>query len=381
MNSRMSLTTRGAFAIGIAPSSAVAGFVLGAEELVLLSVALFALLACGFIQCAARARVAKAGWHVAIHLPSSEIEAGQKMSMLLVLSASGRGGSVPTWLEDPARSWRRVCRSTPEATRHTLPNPSLSRPLPRLAEGEMVAIDCGPPTQRRGVFSLRGVRHWCFDSVGLFAQLLNVGPTATITVYPVPVVSGLRDELLQGEEVHEATVSDPIAGPAKRQHSGDFAGLRPYVPGDRLRLLYWPALARSGELVVRDFEDIVPSRVHLIADVRALIGDRGIEAVLAVAAGIGLQVLARGTMLEFSTSSGDRVAIGPGTHGTAALLRAIAAVDVTPTPRSARRRGDATAPNQSTFPPSSGRPFIVTTDVGAGSLPASLAFSQLIIAA
>ncbi len=58
MASRLSLTTRGAFAIGIAPSSAIAGFVLGAEELVLLSVALFALLACGFIQCTARARAA-----------------------------------------------------------------------------------------------------------------------------------------------------------------------------------------------------------------------------------------------------------------------------------------------------------------------------------
>jgi uncharacterized protein (DUF58 family) len=247
-----------------------------------------------------------------------------------------------------------------------------------LAAGETIAIDCGPPTAHRGVFSLRGVRHWCFDSVGLFARLLNVGPTATITVYPVPVDAGLDDRFLQGEEVRETTMSDPIAGPVKRQHSGDFAGLRPYVPGDRLRLLYWPALARSGELVVRDFEEIVPSRVQVVADVRSVLGVQGGEAVLAAAAGIGLQVLARGTMLEFSTSSGYRIAIGPGSHGVSALLRAIAAVDLLPTPT--RRRGSSPS-DQPAFLSSPGLPLIVTTKVGANALPNALSFSQLIIAA
>ncbi len=302
------------------------------------------------------------------------------MSMMMVLSASGRSGSVPTWLEDPTRAWRRVRRTPPEAMRRVLPNPSLARPVPRLADGETVAIDCGPPTAHRGVFSLRGVRHWCFDSVGLFARLLNIGPTATITVYPVPVDAGLEEKFLQGEEVHETTMSDPMAGPVKRQASGDFAGLRPYVPGDRLRLLYWPALARSGELVVRDFEEIVPSRVHVVADVRSVLGAQGSEAVLAAAAGIGLQVLARGTMLEFSTSSGDRIAIGPGPHGVSALLRAIAAIDVLPTPNPTRRRASST-PDQPAFLSSPGLPLIVTTKVGANALPTALSFSQLIIAA
>jgi uncharacterized protein (DUF58 family) len=381
MGSRLSLTTRGAFALGVAPSSAIAGFILGAEELVLLSVALFALLACGLVQCSARARVARSGWHIAVHLPSSEVEAGQELSMMVVLSASGRSGSVPTWLEDPARHWRRVRKANPPDTRRTLPNPSLARPLPRLAEGETVAIACAPPTQHRGVFTLRGLRHWCFDSVGLFAQVLNISPTATITVFPVPVDAGLEDELLQGEEVHATTGTEPIAGPARRQSSGDFAGLRPYVPGDRLRLLYWPALARSGDLVVRDFEDIVPSRVYLVVDVRPELGAPGSEAALAVAAGIGLQVLSRGTMLELTTSAGDRVAIGPGTQGASALLRAIAAVDVLPAPIARRRRGMANAPDQRGFPPSSGTPLVVTTGVGAGTLPKSFGFRQLIIAA
>jgi len=381
MGSRLSLTTRGAFALGVAPSSAIAGFILGAEELVLLSVALFVLLACGLVQCSVRARMARSGWHIAVHLPSSEIAAGQDLSMMVVLSASGRSASVPTWLEDPTRNWRRVRKATPPQARPSLPNPSLARRLPRLEEGETVAIECGPPTQQRGVFTLRGLRHWCFDSVGLFAQVLNVSPTATITVYPVPVDAGLEDELLQGEEIHATTGTEPITGPVRRQNSGDFAGLRPYVPGDRLRLLYWPALARSGDLVVRDFEDVVPSRVHLVVDVRPVLGNEGCEAALAVAAGIGLRVLSLGTMLELTTSAGDRVAIGPGTEGASALLRAIAAVDVLPTPAPHGRRGAISAPQQLDFPLTSATPLVVTTRIGATTLPGALGFSQLIIAA
>jgi uncharacterized protein (DUF58 family) len=315
-----------------------------------------------------------------VHLPVSEVEAGQAMSMMVVLSATGRSGSVPTWLEDPARHWRRVRKVAPEQARTVLPNPSLARPIPRLKEGETIAIDCGPPTQRRGVFALRGLRHWCFDSVGLFARVLNISPSATITVYPVPVDADLDDELLRREEVHATTANDPISGPARRQSSGDFAGLRPYVPGDRLRLLYWPALARNGDLVVRDFEDVVPSRVHLVVDVRPLLGESGSEAALSVAAGIGLRVLSLGTMLDLTTSAGDRLSIGPGTLAALEFLRAIAAVDVLPTPASRRRRPTTNATPQFTLPTASGAPMVVTTRTGAAALPDALGFSQLIIA-
>ena len=93
---------------------------------------------------------------------------------------------------------------------------------------------------------------------------------------------------------------------ARRGHDslGDFSGIRPYIPGDRLRLLYWPALARRGELMVRDFEDSGSHRVQVVADVRPLLGASGCESVLATAAGVGLQALARGSVVELSTTAG-----------------------------------------------------------------------------
>ena len=133
----------------------------------------------------------------------------------------------------------------------------------------------------------------------------------------------------------------PVSPRPRRDNFGDFSGIRDYVPGDRLRLLCWPALARTGELMVRDFDDSGPHRVHVVADVRALNGAAGCESVLATAAGVGLAALAGDSLVELSTTSGDHIAIGPGPFGAPALLRAIAGVETAarPAPPPGRGRG------------------------------------------
>jgi uncharacterized protein (DUF58 family) len=371
----------------VAPTSAVAGFLLGAEELVLLSLALVTLLAGGALQSAHRARRARGHWRLSVQLAGSDAEAGRPLAMLVALAADGPGGSVPIWLEDPKPCWRRISRSAGDAVKRPLPNPSSALPVPRLDGDGSATFEFLAPTEYRGVYALTGLRLWCFDSVGLFSQLVGLGPSATITVHPVATEVELTDELLRGREGPEE--NHPVASttPTRRDNFGDFAGLRPYVPGDRLRLLYWPALARTGELMVRDFEDIAPRRVHVVVDVRPLIGYRGTEAVLAAAAGVGLQVLAHGATLELSTSSGEQIAIGPGAHGDTALLRAIAAIESTPPPATiGRRAGRRTQapPNQPIahgFATFGGSPLVITTHGGANALPNSLGFSDLIIAA
>jgi uncharacterized protein (DUF58 family) len=384
---RLSLTTRGAFALGVAPTSAVAGFLLGAEELVLLSLALVTLLLGGALQSARRSRQARGHWRLSVQLAGSDVEAGRPLVVSVTLVADGRGGSVPTWLEDPKPCWQRVNRSRSDGARRPLPNPSSALPVPRLAGDGSASFEFLAPTEYRGVYALTGLRLWCFDSVGLFAQMVGLGPSATITVHPVPTEVELTDELLRGREGPEENQPVVSNTPARRDNFGDFAGLRPYVPGDRLRLLYWPALARTGELMVRDFEDIAPRRVHVVVDVRPLVGYRGTEAVLAAAAGVGLQVLAHGATLELSTSSGEQIAIGPGRHGDTALMRAIAAIESTPPPatvgRRARRRTQAPPgpPIAHGFATYGGTPLVITTHGGANALPSSLGFSDLIIAA
>ncbi len=236
------------------------------------------------------------------------------------------------------------------------------------------------------MFTLRGMRLWSFDTFGLVARPVAVGPSATITVHPVPLMVEVGDEVLRGHRDTDGSRAVPRPTEAGRDSSGDFSGLRPYVPGDRLRLLYWPALARSGELMVRDFEDSGPPRVHIVADVRPLVGEPGSERVLATVAGIGLRVLAQGSVVELSTTAGERVAVGPGPLGDVALLCAIASFEVPyagPRPGGAAGGGAPTCHRRRVALKGRrrrGTRLVVTTADGVRALPGTLGFAHVLIA-
>ena len=231
---------------------------------------------------------------------------------------------------------------------------------------------------------MAGLRLWCFDSFALVAQLVAIGPSATITVYPVPTAVDLGEEMLRGVESAEDSQPASVVSPTKGASLGDFSGIRSYVPGDRLRLLYWPALARTGDLMVRDFEDSGPNRVHVVADVRATNGPAGCESVLSTAAGVGLAVLARGSVVELSATSGERIAVGPGPFAERALLRAIAGMETIPPPaRRRRRRGATTVPRHPETVPlhaTRGRSLVITTARGAADMSGLPGSAYLVIA-
>jgi len=378
---RATLTTRGVVALAVAPVSALAGALLGAEELVLLSIALCLLLAAGLVQCAYRAGRDRDVWRVGVDLAASDVEVGGLLAVRVTVGASDRGGTTAVWLEAPERGWQTAAAGA-VAARRPLPNPAQVRRVPPLESGASASFSSVAPTWSRGVFSLPPLRLWCVDSFGLVARLVASGPRATVTVYPAPIWVDLDEDLLRGETGAEESAS-PISV-ARRGHDtlGDFSGIRPYIPGDRLRLLYWPALARHDELMVRDFEDSGSHRVRVVADIRLLIGPPGCESVLATVAGVGLAALDRGSVVEFSTTAGERLTIEPGPHGPLALLRAVANVEVA-TPvlsKGLRRRAQGTAPAERELPPVVGTQLVVTTEDGARTMGGPFGFSHLVIA-
>ena len=381
---RTTLTTRGVVALSIAPLSAVAGVLTGAEELVLLSLALLTLVATGLVQSAHRAALARGHWQVAAALSSSDVEVGSRATLRVTLDAAPTT-AVPLWLEDPQHSWTRVSRSSRgEPERRALPGPSSAVPVPHPEGGGGTRIEFPVPTAARGIYAVAGLRLWCFDSFALVAQLVAIGPSATITVYPVPTAVDLGEEMLRGVESTEDSQPASVVSPTKGASLGDFSGIRSYVPGDRLRLLYWPALARTGDLMVRDFEDSGPNRVHVVADVRATNGPAGCESVLSTAAGVGLAVLARGSVVELSATSGERIAVGPGPFAERALLRAIAGMETIPPPaRRRRRRGATTVPRHPETVPlhaTRGRSLVITTARGAADMSGLPGSAYLVIA-
>jgi uncharacterized protein (DUF58 family) len=376
----VTLTTRGIIALGIIPVSALAGALLGAEELELLAIALCVLLLGGLAQSAYRMRRDRDVWRVGVDLGASDVEVGGLLAGRVTVGATERGGSAPVWLEAPERSWI-PARAT--AGRRPLPNPALARRVPALESGATASFSFVAPTWSRGVFTLEPLRLWCVDSFGLVARVVTTGPRATVTVYPIPTSVDLSEELLRGESGTGRSEALTSVARTGRDSLGDFSGIRPYIPGDRLRLLYWPALARHDELMVRDFEDSGSHRIEVVADIRRLNGAAGCESVLATVAGVGLEALARGSVVELSTTTGERIAIEPGPHGRLALLRAVAAIETGSEPASpkGRRRWRAgPVPAERDLPPAAGTQLVVTTEDGAQSIAGSFGFAHLVIA-
>jgi uncharacterized protein (DUF58 family) len=376
---RVTLTTRGVIALVLAPVSALAGVLLGAEELVLLAIALCLVVLAGLVQCAYRARRDRAVWRVGVELAASDTEVGGAAAVRVTVGATDRGATAPVWLEAQERGW---VRARAMAGRRPIPSPAQVRRVQPLDRGDTASFSSMAPTKSRGVFTLRPPRLWCADSFGLVARLVASGPQATVTVYPAPTPVDLDETLLRGEP--GAEMAEPVAATARLVHDGlgDFSSIRPYVPGDRLRLLYWPALARRDELMVRDFEDTGPHRVQVVADIRPLIGAAGCERVLAAVAGVGLAALDRGSVVELTTTSGERIAIGPGPHGPLALLRAVANIETgaaAPAKGRGRRVLGARAAHRDLHP-TVGTHVVVTTSDGARDMPVSFGFAHLVVA-
>jgi len=83
-----------------------------------------------------------------------------------------------------------------------------------------------------------------------------------------------------------------------------FHALRDYVPGDDRRHIHWKTSARSGRLMVRQFEET--RRSHLLLMLSSRVDDYALddefELAISVAGSLGIKVLADGQTLSALTS-------------------------------------------------------------------------------
>ena len=126
--------------------------------------------------------------------------------------------------------------------------------LPRLAPGAEHDDLFTIPTQRRTVLSVGPVRSVRGDALGLFRRVIGWTPAEDLFVHPRTVhlegsSSGfLRD--LEGLPTSDLSNDDV-----------SFHALREYVPGDDLRNVHWRSSARTGTIMMRQFEET--RRSHL----------------------------------------------------------------------------------------------------------------------
>lgn len=205
--------------------------------------------------------------------------------------------------------------------------------VPRLAAGETHQDLFTIPTARRTVLLVGPVRTVRQDPFGLLRRAVRWTGEVELFVHPVTTALDgasagfLRD--LEGVPTRDLTSSDV-----------SFHALREYVPGDDLRHVHWKSTARTGTMMVRQFEETRRSHIAIALSTAAAdyADPADFELAVSVAASIGRQALAEQRQLDLLTQTGPlrtdagrrmlddltRVEVREGRTGLPALSRSTA---------------------------------------------------------
>ena len=155
------------------------------------------------------------------------------------------------------------------------------------------------PTQRRGIVTVGPVLAVQRDPVGLLQRERSLTTPQDIHIHPRTLRLGtvlhgvLRD--IEGAVTQDLSSSDVA-----------FHALRDYVPGDDRRNVHWRSTARTGRLMVRQFEET--RRAHLLVildlDEAAYGTDEELETAVSCAASLIIATMREGREVSLVTQIG-----------------------------------------------------------------------------
>jgi uncharacterized protein (DUF58 family) len=159
-------------------------------------------------------------------------------------------------------------------------------PLPRLSAGEEHEELLAIPTRRRAVIVLGEVRSVRGDPFGLVGRTVTWTEPKAVYVHPRTVA------------LHDATTGflrDLEGQPSSVIATSDisFHALREYVPGDDRRYVHWKSTARTGTIMVRQFEDTRRNHLAIALDDLAAgyTDELDFELAVSVCGSLGVQAL------------------------------------------------------------------------------------------
>ncbi|MEJ1229643.1 MAG: DUF58 domain-containing protein [Galbitalea sp.] len=231
-------------------------------------------------------------YHVEVELTPRRVVAGEKALGRMLVTNNGSKRVLPTRMELP------VGTGLAEFGIPTL--------APNAEQEELFAV----PTERRAVITAGPAVSVRGDQLGLIRRTVKWTPPIELFVHPVttrlaPSQAGLvRD--LEGQVSKKITDSDI-----------SFHALRAYVPGDDRRYVHWRTSARTGQLMVRQFEETRRSQLTIVHSTQGAYyaTDDEFELAISVTASIAAQVVRDGTEIDVVT---ERHALH--THSVAAML-------------------------------------------------------------
>lgn len=224
-------------------------------------------------------------------------------------------------------------------------------PMPSLTRGGEHRTTYPLPTERRGVFTVGPLTVGHSDPLTLMHTAARVAARSTLTVHPrihrvLPLPAG------QSQDFDGPTSSSaPRGGIAFHQ-------LAEYVPGDDVRLIHWPSVARTGTLMVR--HNVVPNEARLTVVLDSSENPytpESFEEAVRVAASLCMAACRAGYPLLFRTTGGVVARWERGSASRDRLLDALAGVERTPVDRGLAALAASTAePNATSLAVVTGTP-------------------------
>jgi len=201
-------------------------------------------------------------------------------------------------------------------------SPSIDLPL-LPAHGE-IACEVTVKAFRRGPLRIAGGRLERCDPLGLFRAFCHC-PSAHIVLvmprrYPLPQLD------LPGLARHQPVGTALANGVGQAE---EFIGLRDYRRGDPLKHVHWRSAARTGKLVVKEYQDEHLMRHGLILDSScAAADDDRFEEAVAVAASFACTVPDQESLLDLLLVAGEArcLTAGRGLGEVQGMLEVLAAV-------------------------------------------------------
>ncbi len=257
-----------------APASLVAGLAWGWIELVLAGVFLVVLMLVAVVFVLGGYQL-----EATLDLTRDRVVVGERAHGRVVVRNAASRRSLPGMIELPVGGGR------------------ADFDIPSLKAGDELEDLFAVPTTRRAVLPVGPVRAVRADPLQLLRRDQDLTEEQTLYVHPRTTriqgsAAGLvRD--LEGETVRVLTDSDVA-----------FHALRSYVPGDDRRYIHWKTSARTGQLMVRQFEQTRRSHLLVVLSTRAdeYASTEEFETAVSVTGSLGVPVLGDRQQLTVSSS-------------------------------------------------------------------------------
>ncbi|MDP9456072.1 MAG: DUF58 domain-containing protein [Actinomycetota bacterium] len=179
---------------------------------------------------------------------------------------------------------------------------------------------------KRGLYELGPAEVMTTDPFGLLRFVRRFPGTTEVVVYPEAY--DLPGFPLRGSGADAGTRG------SFSQRGDEFSGLREYRRGDERRHIHWKSVARTGELVVKEFAADAPRRYSVVVDLQRAglrVPEAEVEDAISAGASVLSHLAAEGLPSRLLLSGRGRGATdfgsGEGTYWAAMRLLATAAAD------------------------------------------------------